>query len=374
MQRSAALFLAALASAHAAERTSLSPLIAQGLDVHAPSKVGPIPGVTLDSYAGLITTNASANAEAFFWYWPAASGNASAPVVVWMQGGPGSSSLFGCFAEMGPYRISAAGQPVPNPSAWTQEYNMVFLDNPRGTGYSSADVLCTEWQCYGSDFDAFIRQFLTGYGLLSNDLYITGESYGGHYVPASAYTVHTNNALGVTPLVNLKGIAVGNGFVAPLEMSGGYADIIYQAGLLSLPEYAIAQSYVANITQKIEAEDYVGAVSDESSCSCALAAFPQCLCPSPRRCTAPNAVRMKALAVAPLLLSSNAIAPHPAAALHPTLHPFYLFSPASTLSGTRSSMGTPHRAAHGFKIPRASLITLTLPSRPLRTLTTLCPL
>jgi len=68
-----------------------------------------------------------------------------------------------------------------------------------------------------------------------------------------------NNAAGVQPTVNLRGIAIGNGFVAPLEMSGGYADIIYNAGLLSDVEYATARSYVANITEKIVAEDYVGA-------------------------------------------------------------------------------------------------------------------
>ncbi len=51
--------------------------------------------------------------------------------------------------------------------------------------------------------------------------YITGESYGGHYVPASAYMVYINNIAGKAPHVNLAGIAVGNGFVAPYEMSQG---------------------------------------------------------------------------------------------------------------------------------------------------------
>lgn len=70
---------------------------------------------------------------------------------------------------------------MANPLSWNNEYDVVFLDNPRGTGYSSADVLCTDWQCYGADADSFIRQFMQGYGLLDKDLYFTGESYGGHY-------------------------------------------------------------------------------------------------------------------------------------------------------------------------------------------------
>ena len=137
----------------------------------------------------------------------------------------------------------------------------MYLDNPRGTGYSFSDpdTYCTDWTCYGDDFDTWMRQFQTVYGSTYSDVYITGESYGGHYVPASAYTVFTNNAKGVLPHVPLAGIAIGNGFSAPLEMVQGYADMIYNAGLLSPSEYLIAQSYQDNITAQITAEDYVGA-------------------------------------------------------------------------------------------------------------------
>lgn len=68
-----------------------------------------------------------------------------------------------------------------------------------------------------------------------------------------------NNANGVTPHVNLAGVAIGNGFVAPAEMVTGYADIIYNAGLLSPQEYLVAQSYVRNISTALDNDDYVGA-------------------------------------------------------------------------------------------------------------------
>ena len=254
-----ALFVALLTQVSA---VNVSPLIAAGADVQKvmeASVVGPIPGITTASYAGLISTNVTDNAEAFYWYFPPLNGNLSAPVIVWLQGGPGSSSLFGAFLELGPYRINANLTAEANPFTWGLTNHLVFLDNPRGTGFSSADTLCTDWQCYGGDFDVFIRQFLQGYGLLPNQLWITGESYGGHYVPASAYRVHLGNAGSATPKVNLQGIAIGNGFVAPLEMSGGYADLIFQTGLISLPEYAVAQQYVRNITAAIAAGDLVAA-------------------------------------------------------------------------------------------------------------------
>jgi len=138
---------------------------------------------------------------------------------------------------------------------------MLFVDNPRGTGYSfsNAGTLCKEWTCYANDFESMLRQFIGAFQLSENEVYITGESYGGHYVPASAFMVAVKNAAGATPKINLQGVAIGNGFVAPLEMVGGYADIIFNAGLLSPAEYLVAQSYVRNITALIDFDDYVGA-------------------------------------------------------------------------------------------------------------------
>jgi vitellogenic carboxypeptidase-like protein len=243
-------------------RRQLSPLLRAGLDVRGPSKVGPLPGINATSYSGFFQVNATSGSSLFFWHWPALSGNASAPLLVWLQGGPGSSSLFGMLVELGPFRVTTSDlAPAFNPYSWAGEYNMVFLDNPRGTGYSFTDpgTLCETWQCYGADFDAFLRQFVQAYGFAANDVYITGESYGGHYVPASAFTVHENNAAGAQPHVNLRGIAVGNGFLAPAEMSFGYADAIFNAGLISTDDYAVAQSYVANISARLAADDYVGA-------------------------------------------------------------------------------------------------------------------
>ncbi len=66
-------------------RRHLSPLLRAGEDVFAPSQVGPLPGIELPSYAGYFEVNATDHAELFFWYWPSIDGNASAPVVVWLQ-------------------------------------------------------------------------------------------------------------------------------------------------------------------------------------------------------------------------------------------------------------------------------------------------
>jgi vitellogenic carboxypeptidase-like protein len=175
-------FLSCMLSAVSA--VDLSAMLAAGkpaADIRAAAKVGPLPGIAATSYAGWFTVNASVHAEHFCWYWPALNGNTSAPLLVWLQGGPGASSLFGLFAEHGPYRLTANLTPVANPFTWANEYNVVYLDNPRGTGYSRVDAgaLCTDWTCYGADFDAWIRQFQAAFGDTYGDVFITGESYGG---------------------------------------------------------------------------------------------------------------------------------------------------------------------------------------------------
>ncbi len=96
----------------------------------------------------------------------------------------GASSLFGLFAEMGPFSVAADGKTlVPRAATWTVEYNMVFVDNPVGVGFSfttSSDGFVSNETQVGADLYSFTSQFFTIFSeLASNPLYITGESYGG---------------------------------------------------------------------------------------------------------------------------------------------------------------------------------------------------
>lgn len=71
----------------------------------------------------------------FFWFFPAESGAADAPVLLWLQGGPGATSLFGLFDENGPYECRD-GRPSLRKYSWSKQYNLLYIDNPVGTGYS----------------------------------------------------------------------------------------------------------------------------------------------------------------------------------------------------------------------------------------------
>ena len=63
------------------------------------------------------------------------------PTVLWLNGGPGSSSQLGNFQEMGPIQIKREIDVAikENKYTWANKYNLLFIDQPVGTGLSYAD-------------------------------------------------------------------------------------------------------------------------------------------------------------------------------------------------------------------------------------------
>ncbi|RDA85724.1 hypothetical protein CP532_5939 [Ophiocordyceps camponoti-leonardi (nom. inval.)] len=72
----------------------------------------------------------------FYWFFPAQEKPEESPIVVWLNGGPGASSMAGVFAENGPCRIDKNLKQTPNPDSWNKKYNMLYLDQPMHVGYS----------------------------------------------------------------------------------------------------------------------------------------------------------------------------------------------------------------------------------------------
>ena len=154
-------------------------------------------------------------------YWFAQSSRddyASRPVVLWLNGGPGSSSVLGWLQEMGPLLVNRTGGLMPNPWAWTLEANVLALESPAGVGYSYCEAQLGGGACRNTDnstaaaalaalVDFFHNKFPA---LARNDFFITGESYAGVYVPTLARAILDHNDAGGEFSIPLVGVAAGD--------------------------------------------------------------------------------------------------------------------------------------------------------------------
>lgn len=193
-------------------------------------------------------TAPNGNSDMFYHYWLAESeGDPSKdPVVFWYQGGPGASSLFGLLQELGPLMLNAesydaaynaTGIPslVPNPWSWTKVATVVAVDSPAPIGFSYCDppgpagagTSCGNWTdtLAAEASHGFLSGFFAGFPEFQvNDAYITGESYGGVYVPMLVDQVLQRPI----PHMALKGFAVVDG--APGGWNGDYYDVEFWHG------------------------------------------------------------------------------------------------------------------------------------------------
>ncbi|XP_071441643.1 venom serine carboxypeptidase-like [Hetaerina americana] len=224
------------------ERLILTPLIQKG-QIDEARKLAEVKDLTDDptvqaikSYSGYLTVNETYNSNLFFWFFPAMNEPENSPVLLWLQGGPGVSSLFGLFTENGPYFINDDDKTLSlNPYSWTMNHSVIFFDQPVGTGFSftdSDDGYATGQDQVGRDMHTALVQFFTMFPeYQKNSFYITGESYAGKYIPAVGYSIYKRNPDSEVK-INLQGLAIGNGMTDPESMVTEYSSLMYEVGLI----------------------------------------------------------------------------------------------------------------------------------------------
>ncbi|KAF9054613.1 serine carboxypeptidase [Panaeolus papilionaceus] len=203
----------------------------------------------------------------WFWFFAARKNPDTAPVAIWFNGGPGSSSMNGLFQEHGPCRINNETTTVShNPYSWNNDVNMIYIDQPAGVGFSHGDLNIGSSEDAAVDVWKFLQIFFQDSRFAKyqpRNLAIWTESYGGHYGPIFAnYILKQNAAIaaktatGVT--LNLNVLGIGNGITDPLVQYQYYLAYAaynpYQAsGLVSSSIISQANSQYNSCKDKIAA-------------------------------------------------------------------------------------------------------------------------
>lgn len=167
----------------------------------------------------------------WFWFFEARENPDTAPLAIWLNGGPGSSSMIGLFQENGPCRINNDSKTVSiNPNSWNNVANVLYIDQPVGVGFSHGTTTVGTSQQAASDIWNFLQIWFSDSRFskfAKNDFAIWTESYGGHYGPTfAAYFLQQNAAIAAGTLqgipINLKVLGVGDGLTDPLSQYPGY--------------------------------------------------------------------------------------------------------------------------------------------------------
>ncbi|OIT23151.1 PREDICTED: serine carboxypeptidase-like [Nicotiana attenuata] len=201
----------------------------------------------LGHHAGYFRLLHTKAARMFYFFFESRS-NKNDPVVIWLTGGPGCSSELALFYENGPFKLSDNMSLVWNDFGWDKVSNLIYVDQPTGTGFSystvDSDIRNSETGVSNDLYD-FLQEFFKAHpDYVNNDFYITGESYAGHYIPAFASRVNQGNKNKEGININLKGFAIGNGLTNPEIQYKAYTDYALDMKLINQTDYdAINQLY-----------------------------------------------------------------------------------------------------------------------------------
>ncbi|XP_072141587.1 lysosomal protective protein-like isoform X3 [Dermacentor andersoni] len=162
-------------------------------------------------YSGFL--NAAEGRLLHYWFMESQRSPSDDPVLLWMNGGPGCSSLVGVAMELGPFRIDPLGVNLTvNPFSWNKVANVIFLEAPAGVGYSydpTGNNSTDDYKATEDNYQAILDFFSKFPEFRKNEFYVTGESYAGIFVPLLTQRLLLSNPLGI----NLKGYVIGNGAV-----------------------------------------------------------------------------------------------------------------------------------------------------------------
>ncbi|KAK4199158.1 putative carboxypeptidase S1 [Triangularia verruculosa] len=170
----------------------------------------------------------------FFWFFESRNSPETSPLVLWLNGGPGCSSMLGLFVENGPCYYpedaSSDSDPVLNSESWNSYANMLYLDQPVGVGFSYGNTEINSTTQGSQDVWVFLQAFLAAKPEYAKSRFgLFTESYGGHYGPdivrfiqLQNEAVDQNNTKAIK--IDIMALGINNGWIDPVLQFPAYLD------------------------------------------------------------------------------------------------------------------------------------------------------
>ena len=233
-----------------------------------------------DHWAGLLPSSPDGDNFLFYWFFaPDLTGqpdlqDKEIPLIIWLNGGPGCSSMDGLWLETGPFRLTQTPDDdwridISEHSWHKAPAYVLFVDQPVGTGlsFTTSGKYVTNDDDINADFYYFLNQFLNLHSvkflaqegevekdkrnIFRRPLYFAGESYAGHYIPLMMSYILEQNLNEANTDIRLSGAAIGNGWIDPYHQfaihQAAYGHGIVdqeQVNALDEKELACQKSYV----------------------------------------------------------------------------------------------------------------------------------
>eukprot|EP00347_Sterkiella_histriomuscorum_P012091 403369927 len=181
-------------------------------------------------YAGTFDTSTTPEMKHNLFFWMIKNTQLDTTVkspelIIWLNGGPGATSMNGLFLENGPLQVSGGVsadqddyQVSLRKGSWGDLADILYLDNPVGTGFSYGDSYVSSIEDAAREFVLFFDQFLRTFQEYQSDsgrsITLAGESFGGKYL--AAYSKFLDDHLNTNDIkFNVRNIIMGNPLISP---------------------------------------------------------------------------------------------------------------------------------------------------------------
>ncbi|HEX4219546.1 MAG TPA: hypothetical protein VHZ02_14305 [Acidimicrobiales bacterium] len=229
-------------------------------------------------FAGYSSVNAKAcgnvrcskpgDAGLFYWFvGKTGGGYASAPTILWTNGGPGATSFWGFFTENGPYVVKNGGQLQKRPMAWNNTANYLMFDQPLGVGLSFAPPSsqpANVQQGVDQWYTALVHFLDLHPEIAANPIILAGESYGGTYDALLAKAILDGNARAGRQVVKLGGVIIAAGWVDPVVQQSMDTTYALAHGLITSADKARLDQTFAQCQAAVAAQTPSSAQANEA--------------------------------------------------------------------------------------------------------------